>query len=115
MVDPSIGPVVKHYLDTLIQKGLPVEFGVLFGSYAHGTPHRWSDIDVLVVSPRFDPKRQRRDIDLLWHTAARTDSRIEPIGVGLQQWQENHSMPILEIARQEGQLIWPNAHPGTGG
>jgi hypothetical protein len=31
-----------------------------------------SDIDVIVVSPIFDGCKKRRDIDLLWHVAAKT-------------------------------------------
>ena len=49
---------------------------------AEGATHQWSEIDVLVVSPRFDAPRRRQDVDLLWQVAARTDSRIEPIPCG---------------------------------
>jgi len=79
--------------------------GVLFGSYATGKTHKWSDIDLLVISPRFDKKLKRTDIDLLWHVAADVDSRIEPIAVGERQFKEDNSSFIIEIARREGQII----------
>jgi len=41
----------------------------------------------------------------LWYMAARTDSRIEPIACGLQQWSEDTSSAIIEIARREGRQI----------
>ena len=63
------------------------------------------DIDLIVVSPRFDGKCQREDTDLLWRTSARTDSRIEPIPVGERQWLEDDASAIVEIARREGQRI----------
>jgi predicted nucleotidyltransferase len=84
-----------------------VRFGVVFGSQAKGQPNQWSDIDLLVVSPQFDGPRQRRDIDLLWRLAARTDSRIEPVPCGERQWQEDTSSAIVEIARRDGQQIVP--------
>ena len=44
-------------------------------------------------------------INLLWRVAARTDSRIEPIPVGQQQYQADDTSTIIEIARREGQVI----------
>jgi predicted nucleotidyltransferase len=31
---------------------------ILFGSFAYGTPHEWSDVDLLVVMPTYDEIRQ---------------------------------------------------------
>lgn len=104
MVDDTIIKSVKIYLRSVAAQGIPVKAGVLFGSYATGKAHEWSDIDLLVISPRFD-NLQRRDIDLLWHVAAKTDSRIEPIAVGEKQFAESRDSMIIEIARREGQMI----------
>jgi predicted nucleotidyltransferase len=105
MVDRSVLNSVKKYLQALSAQGVPVKAGVLFGSYATGKMHEWSDIDLLVVSPRFDKKVKRADIDLLWHVAADVDSRIEPIAIGEQQYKDSNSSYIIEIARREGQII----------
>jgi predicted nucleotidyltransferase len=96
---------VRNYLRALQEHGLAVRFGVVFGSQATGKAGKWSDIDLLVVSPRFDGPRGRQDIDLLWRLAARSDSRIEPIPCGERQWQEDDSSPIIEVARREGEYI----------
>ena len=105
MVDPAIVTVVQNYLRTLHNYGLEVRFGVVFGSWGHGKANEWSDIDLLVVSPRFDNLRNRQDVDLLWRLAARSDSRIEPIPCGERQWLEDNSSAIVEIARREGEPI----------
>ena len=105
MVDKSVITVVKKYLKTLSLQGIPVKAGVVFGSFATGRVHEWSDIDLLVISPRFDKKLKRKDIDALWHVAADVDSRIEPIAVGEKQYKENDSSFIIAIARREGQII----------
>src|SRR5688572_29624740 len=102
MVDESIVGAVKKYLHTLSMQGIPVQFGVIFGSQVTGHAHDWSDIDLLVVSPRFDGERSREDINQLWITAAHTDSRIEPIPVGQRQFEEDDSSAVIEIARREG-------------
>jgi len=105
MANKSVVKIVRKYLLAVSQRGIPVKIGVLFGSSVTGKMHKWSDIDLLVVSSRFDKQRRRRDIDLLWHIAAEIDSRIEPIAVGEKQYQENDSSWIIESARREGQII----------
>jgi predicted nucleotidyltransferase len=96
---------VRAYLNFLAQQGIPVSFGVLYGSYAKDKANEWSDIDLLVVSPEYDSVRTIDDYERLWMYAARTDSRIEPIPVGERQYIEDDSNPVIEIARREGQII----------
>ena len=105
MVDPSVERSTRKYLRLIRDHGIVVLFGVVFGSQITGSRDRWSDIDVLVVSPQFDGPRDRRDIDLLWRLAAQADSRIEPIPCGEMQWREDTSSAMVEIARREGQTI----------
>ena len=105
MVDESVVTVVRSYMRALRDHKLMVRFGVVFGSQARGWSDEWGDIDLLVVSPRFDGQRSRQDVDLLWRLAARTDSRIEPIPCGERQWREDNSSAIIEIARREGERI----------
>lgn len=105
MADPKVIAAVKKYLNRLAQNGLSVAFGVIFGSQVTGHASELSDIDLIVVSPQFDGKISRDIINKLWHIAARTDSRIEPIPCGQKQWQNNTSDAIIEIARNEGMTV----------
>lgn len=105
MVNESVLNGVRKYLRALQEQGFSVKFGVVFGSQVAGMADTWSDIDLLVVSPRFDDQRNRDDINLLWRLAARTDNRIEPIPCGERQWLEDDASAIVEIARREGQTV----------
>jgi len=105
MFDRLIVNKVRHYLVNVNNEGIPVCFGIIFGSQVKGFSDRWSDIDLLVVSRHFDRPRDRRDVDLLWKLAAKTDSRIEPILCGEPQWDNDVSSAIIEIARREGETI----------
>ena len=105
MVDRTIVKKVRNYLINVNNEGIPVSFGIIFGSQVKGFSDRWSDSDLLVVSRHFDRSRDRRDVDLLWKLAAKTDSRIEPIPCGEQQWDNDVSSAIIEIARREGETI----------
>jgi predicted nucleotidyltransferase len=105
MAEESIIVIVKNYLKELSRKGVPVKRAVLFGSYANETDHKWSDIDVIVISDKYDETYSREDINVLWRTAARTDNRIEPIPVGSNRWETDDESTIIEIARREGIVI----------
>jgi hypothetical protein len=105
MVNESVVSGVRKYLRALQAQGFIVKFGIVFGSQIADRADTWSDIDLLVVSPRFDEKQNRDDINILWRVAAQTDNRIEPIPCGERQWLEDDASAIIEIARREGETI----------
>ena len=105
MANRTIVKSVQKYLKYVNQQGIPVSYGVLFGSHVKNKAHKWSDIDLLVVSPRFDGTLSAEDHERLWMFAARTNNRIEPIPVGEKQFKEDKSSLILNAARREGQII----------
>lgn len=105
MANKTIVKAIQKYLQYVREQGIPVSYGVLFGSYAKGKAHKWSDVDLLVVSPKYDRKRTTKDYENLWMYASRTDNRIEPIPVGEKQYKEDDSSLIIEVARREGQII----------
>jgi predicted nucleotidyltransferase len=105
MADKTVVKSIQKYLQAVEQKGIPVKCGVLFGSYARDQQHEWSDIDLLVVSPRYDKKWTHKDWAKLWLIAANTDVRIEPIPVGEKQFKTDRDSMIIAIARREGQII----------
>ena len=105
MANRTIVKSVQKYLQYVNQQGIPVSYGVLFGSHVKNKAHKWSDIDLLVVSPRFDGTLSAEDHERLWMFAARTNNRIEPIPVGEKQFKEDKSSLILNAARREGQII----------
>ncbi len=104
-VAESMAGIVREYLRTLVLRGVPVRYAVVFGSQASDVAHPSSDIDLLVVSPLLDGDHRREDVNLLWRVAAHTDSRIEPIAVGVRQFEEGDGSPIVEIAQREGTIV----------
>ncbi|MBI5558676.1 MAG: nucleotidyltransferase domain-containing protein [Deltaproteobacteria bacterium] len=102
MADSAIYRLAQNYLKRLIAIGIPVEYGIIYGSHARGQATKWSDIDLLVVSPRFYGPRTREDLNLLWRVAAREDSRIEPIPCGSIEWERSRESALIEAGRREG-------------
>jgi predicted nucleotidyltransferase len=60
MVAATTVDTVRHYLDVVSKAGIPVVAGVVYGSFARGEENKDSDIDVLVISPAFDGKKDSR-------------------------------------------------------
>ena len=135
MVERAIITTVREYLAGLDTLGIHARKAVLFGSFAQGRADEYSDIDLVVIAPEFDgsremslnesPHRKRmgyhdrifvllfaprggefnpKRIKKLWQATV-SDSRIEPIPCGEQEWEIEQGRPVLEIARREGIVI----------
>ena len=105
MVDQGVIDAIKHYLKGLPDQGIHPVCAVLFGSYAEGAPHAWSDIDIVVIAPEFDESKRLRDVQRLWIATRGADSRIEPVACGAKEWEANDVNPILDMARAKGVTI----------
>ncbi len=67
---------VQAFLADVRQLGVPVQRAYLFGSYARGEQHEWSDIDVALIADSFTgavPLDARPFSHLMWDY-----HRIEP-------------------------------------
>ena len=71
--------LVRRYKDAIAPRFDPAMKVMMFGSYAKGHPHEWSDIDVAVIVPKVD-KDNWRDTAISLNRATDTIScYIEPI------------------------------------
>jgi predicted nucleotidyltransferase len=68
--------VLERFLVLLKTTPIRIERAVLFGSYARGYAHEWSDIDVALVSPDFSGVRFY-DRKMLNPFMLNVDTRIE--------------------------------------
>lgn len=49
----AVSPFIWGYLLNLKKQGIPIKNAYLFGSWAKGTQHKDSDIDMAIISSRF--------------------------------------------------------------
>lgn len=107
MVKRTISKKIKTEIDAFVKRlrrdNLPINQIILFGSFAKGTNHRWSDIDVCVVSPRFrDGYEATR---YLWSRRPRDFGlTIEPIGMRLEDLKDATS--LSEEIRKTGVRVY---------
>lgn len=93
MVKKEIIELARIFIAALIDKNIRLEKVILFGSYAIGNEHLWSDIDIAVVSPDFGKNRFTERV-LLTEIACKLDPRIEPYPVGKDEF-ENESWKTM--------------------
>ncbi len=70
--------LAKKFLEKLKSEGINIEGLYLYGSYARGTEHKWSDIDIAVVSSDFKGSRFDEGVKLR-SIASNIDIDIEPV------------------------------------
>ena len=106
-------PTIKHF----IQEHLPnirnlyqPEQVWLFGSFAHGRPRRWSDLDLMVVSKKFARgKRLYRRSAFIKKTNLRRDDKIivDPLcytPAEFERWKDAPTI-ISEVVKTGIRLI----------
>jgi len=82
------------------EEKLPVDKVIIFGSQTKGKAHKWSDIDVCIISPKF--KDFMKTMAFLFQK--RKDNEVmaglEPVGFSKKDFEEGSSL-IQEIKKPE--------------
>ncbi len=92
-------------------KGLiPVERAILFGSYAYGKPNKASDIDIAVISPKFNKMSDVKRIMLLSDCARRVKTPhiidIDPIGFTKEELEQSDYFELGGEIQEKGVTIY---------
>lgn len=87
--------IVERFVEYLEDHNFSVSQAYLFGSFAKGNFHKFSDIDVAIVSNKFK-KNWNNNEDHLWQIRHNIDVRIEPIGYQPKDFTEKDPL-VYEI------------------
>ncbi len=90
--------IVKKYAEKLRQENYPFAAIYLFGSYAKGKAHKWSDIDVAVVTDKLKRNRDKNE-NLLWYMRRDINLMIEPHGFTVKDFQDECDPMAYEIKK----------------
>jgi len=101
MPETEIIDIIKKYMLLLNEADIPVEKAFLFGSYLHNKANEDSDIDVMLVSEKFDSDGLDSKIKA-WSITRKVDTRIEPYTIGLNKFFSDLSSPLLQLVKKEG-------------
>jgi len=90
--------IVKKYAEKLKEKNYPFSAVYLFGSFAKNKAHKWSDIDVAIVSDKLKRNKDKNKF-LLWDLRMDVDTRIEPHGFTVKDFQDECDPMVYEIKK----------------
>jgi len=84
--------IVKRYLEEIKKDKIKIDEAYLYGSYARGTAHEDSDIDVIVVSPDFTDSRFDNSVRLMKYRRG-IDLWISPFGYRPENFKDACLIP----------------------
>lgn len=96
IINKKVRKKIIAFSNILHTRGIDVEKIILYGSYAKGTAHRHSDIDLCVVAPEFRKNREEY-FKKIWHIAKKIDSTLEPIPFAPEDLGDKYSTLVCEI------------------
>lgn len=101
---------IKNIINSLVidleAQKIRVDKVILFGSYAHGTPREFSDIDIAVISPSFSNKNIFKIQEDLARILSKYLSRVEPIGYSPEQFDQPDSTTFLGEIKRTGKVLY---------
>lgn len=101
MARSEVIELLKKYILLLNSEGISVNKAFLFGSYSTDNASESSDIDVMIVSDKFD---ENDDIAIgkIWHLTRKISTKIEPFLVGDRKFNEDSSSPLINMIKAHG-------------
>lgn len=108
----SIEQKLKYYVDKITEV-MNVDLIILFGSYAKGIPHEYSDIDLAVISNELDPQAARwENVKLIKEKASlHFDPELQLIPFTKEAFDNDAESPIGTFIREikkTGKVIYSN-------
>ena len=102
---------LSNFIDS-VTKVFSIDKIVLFGSYAKGNPHEYSDIDIALVSKDLDPTRARwENIEYIWEKSnIEYDPDLQLIPFAKESFDNDADSPIGSFIREikeTGKIIYP--------
>ena len=104
----KITPKITTFIHLMREEKILFTKVYLYGSYAKGKAHKWSDIDVCVISPKF--KDLSRATIRLAKLSWKVSSDIEPVAFSPKDFVDEN--PLVWEIKQHGIEIQLN---GTAG
>ena len=98
MSEIEVKKIIRNYAKTLKTRNFPVSAMYLFGSYAKGTAHKWSDIDVAVISNKLK-RNYERNRTIIRNICLDVDTRLEPHTFTEKDFEDNADPLAYEIRK----------------
>jgi predicted nucleotidyltransferase len=104
--------VIRDFARRVAERFQPEKI-ILFGSYAYGTPHEDSDVDIFVIMPARNQLRQAFNIDVACERCFPLDIIVRtPKNMA---WRLEEGDSFLREIVSRGKVLYEKADQGEGG
>ena len=104
----KINEIIKGFV-LMLRQEIPIKEIILFGSYAHGQPKEYSDIDIAVISDWFEGRPKIENMQYLSRIAAAYNSLIEALPFTEQEYKNldkrSFLASIVKTGRNYSELL----------
>jgi|SRR3989344_8820869 len=104
MPKTEIKKIIDKYTNLLKSKKYSFSAVYLFGSQLNGKAHKWSDIDIAVVSDKLK-NNYEKNRSLLYNMRLEVDDRLEPHGFTKKGFNDNSDPLAYEIRKTGIRII----------
>lgn len=101
MVEKEIVEKVREFVKELKRHKIRVKKVIIYGSRVSGRAHKYSDIDIAVVSPDFGKDSYKEGVKL-FEIASQIDPRIEPVAISIRSYEKDTWIPLIYEIREKG-------------
>ena len=101
MAKAEVIELLKKYILLLNSNGISVYKAFLFGSYSTNTATEASDIDVMIVSEKYDESDDEA-VGKIWKLTRLVSTKIEPFLIGKNKFISDDNSPLIEQVKRQG-------------
>ncbi len=101
MAKGEVIELLKRYISLLNSNGISVYKAFLFGSYSTNTATEASDIDVMIVSEKYDESDDEA-VGKIWKLTRLVSTKIEPFLIGKNKFISDDNSPLIEQVKRQG-------------
>lgn len=103
--------VIRRYARAIAERFHPQKI-ILFGSYAYGTPHADSDVDLLIVMPTWNQHNQAVRIRMAFTAPFPLDLIVRTPQE--MKWRLEEGESFLTEVTSRGKVLYEKDHGGVG-
>jgi len=101
--EDQVVEIIKGFIKEL-RREIPIKEFLLFGSYAHGNPKDYSDIDLAVISDWFVDRPKIENMQYLSRIAAAYNSLIEALPFTEEEYRNLDKRSFLASIVKTGRI-----------
>jgi len=96
--------IVQNYIERLSEEEkILIKKVIIFGSHAKGKTHKWSDIDVCILSPDFQDSLKAMELLLIKRKREEVIAGLEPVGFTEKDFKDGSS--LIEEIKKTGVVL----------